>query len=520
MERTILEYLKSAEERYQERTVYLDGDEEISFKQLYRKALSVGTAVAGLQSTELPVAVLTGRHIYTPACYLGIAMAGCFYAPMDPTVPDARLLQILSVTSPDLLLTDRENLKKAEALGYQGRILLMEDAMDTAADEDLLEERRSMITEDSPLYVLFTSGSSGLPKGVLTSHRALICYLEGLQSVIGLDETDVIGNQAPLDYIAAIRDMYLPLITGAKTVIISPSEFAMPERLFSNLKDHGVTTLCWSAAGLEIPAKLGTFEAAGEGEESVPLPPLRRVVFSGSVISNIYLRMWQDAFPETVFINQYGPTEATGSCTYYVIEAPVERDDIIPIGAPYPNYQILLLKDGREAVPAGEAGEICVAGPAVALGYYNAPEQTADHFVINPLRKSWPQTIYRTGDLGRMDEDGTLYFLGRMDRQFKHMGHRIEPEEIEQKASLLEGVEECSCAYDKVGQRIFLFYSGTASPKELTLYFRGEMPSFMVPRKIVCMEELPHLPNGKLNRKLLQEMADEDRRRKRNGEKS
>ena len=500
---SILTYLDRAAAEYRGRTAYTDGVDEISFEQLKSSAASVGTCIASTVAAEKPVAVLTGRHIYTPACYLGIAMAGCFYAPMDPGVPDSRLRQIMDVVRADTLITDREHAGKVAELGFSGHIIIMEEALDTPADEALLSERRCCITETTPMYVLFTSGSTGRPKGVLTSHQAVVCYLDGLLDVIGLDDTDVLGNQAPLDYIAAIRDMYLPLMTGAKTVMLHPNEFAMPQKLLGSLHAAGVTTLCWSATGLEIPARLGAFDDS----DSMPaLPPLRRVVFSGSVIANPLLRKWQDAFPDTVFINQYGPTEATGSCTYFTIDHKVEDKEVIPIGRPYRHYLIDLLTEDGRCAEAGETGEICVRGPALALGYYDAPEQTEKSFVLSPVHGHWREPMYRTGDLGRLGEDGELYFLGRKDRQFKHLGHRIEPEEIEQKAALLDGVEECVCTYNEARKAICLFYKGSASPKEITLFLRAELPSFMAPRKLTAMDELPRLPNGKLDRKKLEEM--------------
>lgn len=497
---TILSYLEEASVIYADKTAYRNGSQTISFSRLNELSRSVGTAIARLAVPESPVAVLAGKNIYTPACYLGIAMAGCFYAPIDQTSPDVRIRQILDVVNAELLITDRDNLGRVKTAGYEGKVVMMEDLLQTEADEAVLSLAMSKITDASPIYVLFTSGSTGVPKGVLTSHHAMLSYLDGLQAVIGLDETDVIGNQAPLDYIAAIRDMYLPLMTGAETVMLDPSEFAMPDRLLGSLSQAGVTTLCWSATGLEIPAKLGAFDHPGDAEAPA-MPPLRRVVFSGSVISNPLLRKWQDAFSDTVFINQYGPTEATGSCTYHIIDHPVGQDEVIPIGKPFMNYQILLLdEDNKEATP-GSTGEICVRGSALALGYYNSPEQTARSFVRNPVNSAWDEMIYRTGDIGRMDEDGVLYFLGRKDRQFKHLGHRIEPEEIEQKASLIPGISECICMYDEKSKNICMIYTGEAVRKDIALFLRGQLPSYMVPRKMICLDEMPHLPNGKIDQK-------------------
>ena len=503
---SILTNLENSASIFGDKPAYRDGGKELSFKELRRLSRSVATVIAGIVNREEPVAVIAGRNMYTPACYLGIAMAGCFYAPMDPSAPDARLKQILGVINADVLIADRDHYDRVKDLGFEGRVILAEDAMSAEPDDALIEERMWSITDASPIYVLFTSGSTGVPKGVLTSHHSMMSYLEGLLDVIGLDDTDIIGNQAPFDYIAAIRDMYLPLITGAETVILDPSEFAMPQRLVGSLAKAGVTTLCWSATGLEIPARLGAFDEESY-EDGMTLPPLRRVVFSGSVISNPLLRKWQDAFPDTVFINQYGPTEATGSCTYHVIDHPVEADEVIPIGKAYHNYQMLILTDDNKEAAPGEHGEICVRGPALALGYYNAPEQTAKSFVENPLEHTRKETIYRTGDIGYTDEEGVMWFLGRKDRQFKHLGHRIEPEEIEQKAMQIDGIEDCSVVYNADQKKIYMFYTGTATSKEIALFMRHELQSYMVPGRIKNLEEMPRLPNGKLDRKAIEKMT-------------
>ena len=479
-----------------DRIIYESSEASLTFDELDRCSKAVASWVAKTSDIERPVAVMTSRSVYTPACCMGVARAGCFYAPMDVDMPRARLEQVMSVAAPELLIVDRDHLEIAESIAEDCTVALMEDIMKGAADEELVAEREASVTESSPIYMIFTSGSTGKPKGVLTSHRALIGYLDGLNEVISLGEDDVLGNQASFDYIAAIRDMYLPLMTGARTVIIPKNEFAMPGDLFRTLNSHGVTTLCWSCAGIEIPAKLGGFEE-GRPEH------LRTVVFSGSVISNKYLRIWQENLPEVTFINQYGPTEATASCTYYVLREVVTDDTVIPIGRPYKHYQILLLSADSdngtyEKTPDGEIGEICVKGPCLATGYYRSQEQTDKVFMQNPLNPDYPEIIYLTGDLGHIGEDGELYFHGRKDRQIKHMGHRVELTEIEAYALSIDGVNECASLYDKSRELIYIFYAGTATAREITLSFRTNMPAFMVPRRLVCLAEMPHLPNGKI----------------------
>ncbi|MBE6028383.1 MAG: amino acid adenylation domain-containing protein [Clostridiales bacterium] len=499
----VFDWIRNSAALRGDRTVYSGMGDSISFGDLERFSASVATWVAKHSDIERPVAVMTGRNVFTPACYMGVARAGCFYAPMDAEMPHARLVQIMGVTEPSLMIADMEHLEIAKALAGDCEIAIMEEVINEPIDEDLVAAREASVTESSPLYMIFTSGSTGVPKGVLTSHRSLIGYLDGLNEVIHLDENDIIGNQAPLDYIAAIRDMYLPLMTGARTVMISKTEFAMPDALFRTLNENKITILCWSAAGLEIPAKLGGFE---EGKPEY----IRTIVFSGSVISNKYLRIWQENLPDVTFINQYGPTEATASCTYYVIKDVVNDDTVLPIGRAYKHYQILLLahdedNDTWSAVPDGEMGEICVKGPCLAIGYYRSKEQTDKVFMQNPLNKDYPELIYLTGDLGHIGEDGELYFHGRKDRQIKHMGHRVELAEIEAYALTIEGITECASLYDKKREHIYLFYAGEPAPKEITISFRADMPAFMVPRKIVQLDDMPHLPNGKI---AMRELAD------------
>lgn len=489
---SVLSMLDNAASRYQEKVIFQDMENQLTFGEFDRMTKSIGSWLAERVCSGSPVSVLSGRNLITPVSYLGVVRAGCFYAPMDATMPKARLNQILSVVNSEIMLVDREHFDLAKSLEYKGEIKIIEEISDSDINEDLIQSATAGLTEYSPLYVIFTSGSSGIPKGVITSHYSLMCYLDGLNDVIEMDENDVIGSQSPLDYIAAIRDIYLPLMSGAKTVIIPKHEFAMGGRLFEILNEYKVTTICWSAAGMEVPAKLGAFE------ERVPRY-LKKVVFSGSVLPGKYLKIWQENLPDVKFVNQYGPTEATASCTYYVVKETATNDTVLSIGKPFKHYGIIMLSEDDKEVPRGEVGEICVTGPGLALGYYGSPEQTEKAFIQNPLNDKYRELIYKSGDLGRIEEDGNLTFLGRKDRQIKHMGHRIELAEIEMIAMQLSDVDECCSLYDSEKKHLYLFYVGEISDKETILHFRKVVPPFMVPRKVIKLNEMPRLPNGKLD---------------------
>ena len=487
---SVLDMLDHTAERYPAKDAFICGEDALSFRAFQKVTMSLGTALAGVIREKAPVIVMAGRGVLTPALFLSVVRAGGFYAPIDAGMPEARLRQMINVAQAEFMLVDREHLAAAEKLGFGGKILVAEDLLETQPDPVLLSGIRGRALETDPLYVIFTSGSTGVPKGVVTSHQSVMCYIDAVSEVLRVDDTDVFGGQAPLDYIAAVRDIYLPLYTGCSTVIIPKNEFSMPGELMDTLNRNHVTALCWSVAGAELPIKLGAFP---------DMKPefLKKLCFSGSVMPGKYLKAWQETLPDVLYVNQYGPTEATASCTYYVVKEKAEDDTVLPIGRPYKHYRILLLtEDGREAAP-GELGEICVAGPCLALGYYNSPERTAESFVRNPLNDAYYERIYKTGDLGLFREDGELEFHGRRDRQIKHMGHRIELEEIETKARSIPGVLECAALYQKEKELLYLFYKGEASARDITLAFRKSLPAFMVPRKIVSLEELPKLPNGK-----------------------
>ena len=499
MEKSVIEWLFKAARRWPDKTAYADEKRKITFAELAENVCSIGSGLYREANPSGPVVVMTGRHVLTPACYLGVAAIGCFYAPIDPQMPIPRLNQMLKVISSGLMLVDRENSERAGRLDFDGQILVMEDIAEKYRFDDVVFDCQQYVQATDPLYVLFTSGSTGMPKGVVTSNQSLMCYIESVSEVLDLHDWDILGCQAPLDYIAAIRDIYLPLYTGAKTVIIPKRQAGLPDELFDTLNRERVTTICWSSAGLELPARMGAFDEKD-------LPYLKKVMFSGSVIPGKYLRIWQQHLPQATFFNQYGPTEATASCTYYKVTEKVNEDTVLPIGIPYKHYRILLLNEDLTPTPFGEIGEICVGGPCVALGYYGNPEKTEAAFIQNPLNSKYRDIIYRTGDLGRRRRDGDLEFLGRKDRQIKHMGHRIELDEIEGCAMQIDGVDDCCALYDKEKELLHLFYAGSAQARDITLYFRQQLPAFMVPRRIRQLEEMPRLANGKKDMQILNSM--------------
>ncbi|XME04231.1 amino acid adenylation domain-containing protein [Lachnospiraceae bacterium C1.1] len=490
--KNVLEWLEEAAEAYPDRVVYEDENEKITFAELRNEAKRVGSGIIRENLPEGPVAVMMERSVHTIAVFLGVVYAGRAYAPIEAKDPLSRRERILSTLGNPALITDDRDLLIENCRTLNSSVLIKNEI-----DENAIKNVKDRLTENDPLYIIFTSGSSGNPKGVITSHRSLICYINSYRDVMGIDETDVLASQSQLDYIAAIRDIYLPLLTGARTFLLPKEYFMQPDVLFDSMNRHGVTAAGWSSSAVTVITKLGAFK-------DCELKGFKKLCFSGSVMPGKVLALWQENLPECRFVNQYGPTEATASCTYYVVDHKVSEDEVLPIGKAYDDYRVFLLSENGKAVPQGEYGEICVSGPCVTLGYYNDAERTAAAFVQNPLNSAYREIIYKTGDIGRFREDGELEFHGRSDRQIKHMGHRVELDEIEAAAMEIKGVSECAALYDSKKENLWLLYTGETASREIAVQLKGMLPLFMVPRKIKQLESLAKLPNGKTDIKTLE----------------
>lgn len=503
MQKNVLEWLDQTVENNPKKVAYESEVMSITFEELQLQSKRIGSVISQLKLGKSPIAVVLGREVTTISAFLGVVYSGHAYAPLDASLPQVRMERILRILNPSAVIynSKSEEIVKnclLEAGIEHCQLLDLEKLMTGEICEKELEKVRNEMTEEDPLYVIFTSGSSGNPKGVMTSHHALMCYIEAYADVMRIEKADRLGCQSPLDYIAAIRDIYLPLRYGAYSYLLPKELFMQPDKLFAVMNEKKITCIGWSVSALTVLTSMGAFK-------DICLTELSKVCFSGSVMPGRVLKLWQQKLPNARFVNQYGPTEATASCTYYVVEHEVAEDEVLPIGTPYENYRIFLLNsDGTETGP-GKIGEICVSGPILALGYYNDPERSKSSFIQNPINHGYFERIYRTGDFGRVREDGLLEYHGRMDRQIKHMGHRVELDEIEAAAMQSEGIRECVVLYHEGKEVIYLFYSGNKEKRDLILDLRKILPGFMIPRKVIGLDRIPKLPNGKMDMEKLKE---------------
>lgn len=495
----VLNYLVSCAERIPEKCAVVDGTVSLSYGELCEKSARIGTALSKLKTENEPVGVYMEKDASALCAFFGVCFSGGFYSFFNTELPQNRLSQIAEVLKPRVVVTTEELKKTAEEIFPDFEIVVFEELEKEEADRALLEKILKRRIDTDPLYVNFTSGSTGTPKGIAVSHRSVIDFIDCFTETFEITENDVIANQAPFDFDVSVKDIYSALKTGATLAVVPRRLFSEPAKLVDFLCEKNVTVMIWAVSALCL---LSTFHALDyKTPESV-----QKILFSGEVMPLKALRNFRAHLPEATFVNLYGPTEITCNCTYHILEKERDYADGIPIGKPFLNEDVFLLdKENKKVLESGKTGEICVRGSALALGYYYSPLQNEAHFVQNPLNNRYPEKIYRTGDLGRFDENGDLFFCGRKDFQIKYMGHRIELEEIERAMGEIDGVERCCCIFDEKKSRLKGYYVGTIDKAELHTVMKAVLPSFMIPGILRQVEEMPLNKNGKIDRKKLEE---------------
>ncbi len=496
MQTNILEYLEATAPRCLNKVAYSDGTYDMCFSELLSSSRSIGSALLHAGYTKEPIAILMKKHPKEVAAFFGTVYAGGYYVPLDPEMPTERMNLILHNVRPRCIIADQKCAALAENLEFSGTILLYDELVREAADDVALRFVRLQQIDTDPLYIVFTSGSTGVPKGVVACHRSVIDYVEALCETLGFSEETVFANQTPLFFDAPLKELMPVIKFGATAYLVPKKYFSFPMALCDFLNAHRVNTVCWVVSALTMISSMGVLEKN---------PPryLHTVAFGSEVFPRRQYELWRSALPNAKFFNLYGPTEATGMSCYWYADRVLDAEEPIPIGRPFRNTGLMLLKENGEAASNGETGEICLRGTCVTLGYYNNPEKTSEAFVQNPLQNAYPEVIYRTGDLGYINPHSELVFVGRRDAQIKHMGHRIELGEIEAIASKCEGVSRACAVYDREVRQIRLFFTGTMTADDLVAFLKKYLPQYMLPTDCRHLDAMPLTPNGKLDRRAL-----------------
>ncbi len=491
---TVLDYLEDTEKRFPDKTAFEDAEISISYSMLAGYARSAGTVIAGKIRPNNAVAVCMKKGAKDIAAFMGAVYAGCFYVPIDVQMPPERIALILDVLKPGVVICDDTGAKSIGDTGYGScEILLFDEIVKEEADVDKLSVIRSNMKNTDLLYVLFTSGSTGVPKGVTISQGALIDMTEWLVDKYEFTEDCSFCSQVPFYFDVSVPDIYVPMKTGGTTYIPPKSYYTFPKKVLQYIKEKNINTLSW------VPSAMINVVRAGAFEVCVP-DCIKLVLFCGEVMPCKYLNEWRRRIPEALYVNMYGPTEACYACTYYDAVKEFPDDGVLPLGRACENSTVVIISEDNKLCAQGEQGELCILGQCLSYGYYNSPEKTKKAFVQNPLNDKYAEPMYRTGDLACVNEDGELMYIGRMDSQIKRLGHRIELGEIEHAILGDKSVETCCCIYNEESSDIIALYCGDESIENLGAMLSQKLPSYMHPTKYIKIDSMPLNLNGKIDR--------------------
>jgi amino acid adenylation domain-containing protein len=498
----VLEYLEKTVVRVPDKIAYANEEMGLTFAEVSHDARAIGSYLHRQGYYNEPVVVFMKKHPKTITAFFGCVYGGNYYVPIDDEMPRFRIDLIFDNLKPRAMICDESTLAMAETFQFDGEIMLYDEVSKSGIDDEALAAIRDRQLDTDPIYIVFTSGSTGIPKGVVACHRSVIDYIENLSDVLGFNEDTRFANQTPLYFDACLKELYPTLKFGATTYIVPKSLFMFPIKLVEFLNEYKINTVCWVVSALTMISSFKTFDKV------VP-QYLHTIAFGSEVFPIKQFNIWKETLPNAKFTNLYGPTECTGMCCYYNVNRDFALDEVMPVGRPFHNTEILLLNGKNERAKAGEVGEICVRGTSLTLGYYHNFEKTNEAFVQNPLNDRYPELIYRTGDLGKYNEFGELVFVSRKDYQIKHMGHRIELGEIEVNVNMLDGISTSCCVYQKEKGKIVLFYVGEMEVKDLVSTLKDKLPRYMIPNRVEKLDTMPLTANGKLDRVTLSKRVNE-----------
>lgn len=507
-----IRFQRVADERSQDIAIWFDEGETISYLNLNKLANRIARLLLGRAVTSGDVVCVSGEKSNdTFACMLACLKIGAIYCVLDPETPIERLRKILTTCSPKLLLAEPHFHDRTEVLSRElGIATAPKDAetftAETGDHDDTNLMQTTAVTGSNPAYIMFTSGSTGFPKGAVMTHANVLSLIEWSRETYSIAHDDKLTNVNPLYFDNSVFDFYAALFNGARLVAFTKADVSDTRVLVEKI-DAAECTLWFSVPSLLI------FLQTMRATDGKHLRSIRRFVFGGEGYPKAKLKKLYDTYADSSqFFNVYGPTECTCICSSYQVTEKDFQDlqGLPPLGSIAKNFSYLILGEDGRAVSAGESGDLCLLGPNVGRGYYNDPARTAASFVQNPLNESFREIIYRTGDLARLDpKDGKLYIEGRKDTQIKHMGYRIELEEIEAALHCLDYVSEAAALHSSANgfSRIVAVVACAEEfdDERLRRDLRQIIPSYMVPSVFYRERTLPKNPNGKVDRRYLAE---------------
>lgn len=505
----LIEFFVKTAVEYKDKVAVIDGEDSISFGELDNRARLLATnLMENCACKNKPIAMYLPKCIDAVACDIAITYSGNAYMNLDVKNPLERISNILALIQPAAIVTNTVHLKKIQGIIPNSiKVVNLDDLQQVYVyEQSFLLEKLSNTIDSDPYCIINTSGSTGTPKGVVLNHKSFIDFMAQTFDQYRFTSNEVIGSLSPVVFDIWSYELCMLMGLGATIVVIPDYFSAFPVKILQLLQQRDVTYIFWVPTIMVNIANMGLLS-------KFALSSLRVCWFAGEVFPTKQFNIWRHSLPQVQFCNYYGPIEITLDCVYYNIEREIPDNEPIPIGKAFRNTDILILdEENHKVTESNKEGELCVRGTSLAMGYYNNPEKTAVAFVQNPLNNSYPEIIYRTGDLVYVNDLGEMVFKGRKDSLIKHMGYRIELGEIEHIIiNTLKLVNNGCVVYNHQRKEITLYYEADS---ELTAAdFRksiGNMlPKYMIPVVYHHLDELKRNPNGKIDRLYYSKLVEE-----------
>lgn len=495
MKINILEYLQETLKAHADKPVIFDKEASITLQELNQKAKILASAIKQNRALHCPIAVYLAKSIESIIADIAITYSGNIYMNLDIKNPQERIRNICEQIAPALIITTSKLQSQLPAVKIP---VILIDTFDFSLPiaEDKLTHIQAKLIDTDPYCIINTSGSTGTPKGVVLNHRSFIDFIERSFEAFDISENDVIGSLSPLVFDIYSIELCFLMAKACPIVLIPDALSAFPIEILKLIQKYNISFLFWVPTIMVNMANIDLLS-------KIELPSLKLIWFAGEVFPTSKFNYWHKKLPHVLFANLYGPIEITLDCTYFIVNRELADDEPIPIGYAYKNTDILILNEKDEPVQQGEEGELCVRGTSLAMGYYNNPQKTAEVFVQNPLNSHYLERIYRTGDIVSCNERNEIIFKGRKDNLIKHLGYRIDLDEIEHVIiNTLKIIKNGCAAYHASEKKIILFYENDSelSPADFRKQIGIQLPKYMIPTAYIKLDQLPTNANGKIDR--------------------
>lgn len=508
---TLTDIVKNSATLYPEREAFKYGANTVTFSQLDKKTSQLAKYLmdSGVKKGDR-VGIYLNRCLETVFAIYGILKAGAVYVPLDFTAPHARTASVIEnceiaflISAPALKSKTTKllgfNLSLKCIIGQTPDVSFKTISWEDIFKMDLAEYQPVKILENDLAYIMFTSGSTGEPKGIIHTHKSALTYAKLSSDLYNVHCEDRVGNHAPINFDISTFGYFSAPLVGACTVLVSDAHTKLPSSLAQLIANENLTI--WYSVPLALIQVLSSGML-----DKLNMDTLRWVLFGGEVFGLKYLKELMKKWPQAKFSNVYGPAEVN-QCTFFNFQNAIPETKSLPLGEVWGNTDFKILNPDDEQVKSGESGELIIRSGTMMNGYWKNEELTEKSLYRETLDTGIEYVYYRTGDIVFQDENGVLYFVGRNDRQVKIRGYRIELDEIESVLINHPDVNEVAViVLDKGNEKeiyaaILLFENKTVTTKELKLYCKKHLATYAIPNEIEILSDLPRTSSGKIDKK-------------------